>query len=347
MNRDEAQRCIELGRASLRSGDFDKAMRLFEKSNRLFPSEEARAYIQVAMDRKAKGAEAPPPPEEKATAQKTDNGGQKATPEQERECERIMHIDSYYDILGVAKDSSQDDIKKAYRKLALRLHPDKNVAPGASEAFKRLNKAFTCLSDVEKRKKYDLSGTEEPSTPTYHSSQFEGDEWAEEVFRQFFGGGFGGGFGFDGRVYRRQAHPQHQEQRGRNNWHLLQLLPFLVLMLFSASSSFTYRDLPYSLQQQSKYQVLRYTAHHDIPYYVESTFLKDYSLQEVREIEDQVESQYAYNLRVTCQRQTTKKNNLMYQAQWSYSKSTANQYKELAKNVDMGACRQLDELYRA
>lgn len=55
---------------------------------------------------------------------------------------RIRSCQDYYDILGVSKDASDTDLKKAYRKLALQFHPDKNKAPGAGEAFKAIGTAF-------------------------------------------------------------------------------------------------------------------------------------------------------------------------------------------------------------
>jgi len=65
----------------------------------------------------------------------------------------------YYEVLGVSKDASQDEIKKAYRKLALKYHPDKN--PGDKEAekkFKEAAEAYEILGTPEKRKKYDTYG---------------------------------------------------------------------------------------------------------------------------------------------------------------------------------------------
>jgi len=334
MNRDEAQRCLEMGRSALKGGDLDKAMRMFEKSDRLFPSDEAKSYIQVTLDRKAKRAEAPPPPEEKPE-------GPKATPEQIAECARIMKIENYYEVLGVGKEATQDEIKKAYRKHALRLHPDKNVAPGASEAFKRLNKAFSCLSDADKRRKYDVTGSDEPHTPTYQSTHFEGDEWAEEIFRQFFGGNYG----YDGRVYRRGYYPQQQHnQAAARGWPLVQLLPFLVLLFLSAANSFTYSDPPYSLQQTYRHQSQRYTSEKGVIYYVDSTFTKDYSIAEIHAIDEQVEAQYIYSLRMTCQMQTSKRNQFLYNAQRSYSERTARHYQDLAQKVDLSACRQLEKI---
>jgi DnaJ-class molecular chaperone len=68
-------------------------------------------------------------------------------------------VADYYSILGVSKNASGGDIKKAYRKLAVKYHPDKN--PGnkeAEEKFKQINEAYEVLSDEEKRKKYDRFG---------------------------------------------------------------------------------------------------------------------------------------------------------------------------------------------
>src|ERR671934_488869 len=64
----------------------------------------------------------------------------------------------YYKTLGVDKKASQEDIKKAYRKLARKYHPDTNSDAGAEERFKRISEAYDVLGDPEKRKKYDRGG---------------------------------------------------------------------------------------------------------------------------------------------------------------------------------------------
>lgn len=79
----------------------------------------------------------------------------------------------YYDVLGVSRDASDDEIKKAYRSLAKKYHPDINKAPDAEEKFKEINEAYEVLSDPEKRKTYDQFG-------------FAGMDGAQA------GGGFGG-----------------------------------------------------------------------------------------------------------------------------------------------------------
>jgi len=105
----------------------------------------------------------------------------------------------YYDILGVAKESPLDDIKKAYRKLALKNHPDKNPGDSGAEArFKEISEAYEVLSDPDKRRLYDQYGHEGMrargySGPSFSSvedifSQF-GDIFEGSLFESFFGGG--------------------------------------------------------------------------------------------------------------------------------------------------------------
>lgn len=101
----------------------------------------------------------------------------------------------YYKILGIAKGASDDDIKKAYRKLALKYHPDKNKAAGAEERFKEIAEAYEVLSDKKKRDIYDKHGEEglKGGIPgntgvggnTNHTYEFHGDPRA--TFAQFFG----------------------------------------------------------------------------------------------------------------------------------------------------------------
>ena len=134
----------------------------------------------------------------------------------------------YYKILGVAKGASEEEIKKAYKKLALKTHPDRNKAPDAQEKFQEIGEAFEVLSDPQKKKIYDQVGEDglkfgggdgDSGFPggsgfpgssggrTFHFSQ----QNAEDIFKNFFGsnspsgfdddegggspGGFGGGFG--------------------------------------------------------------------------------------------------------------------------------------------------------
>jgi len=110
-------------------------------------------------------------------------------------------MSNYYDILGVAKDATQAEIKSAFRKKARELHPDVNKAPDAEEKFKELGKAYETLSNEEKRSLYDRYGEEGLSNAGYsNEGPFDfGFGNINDIFESFFGGmgGFGGGHSVD------------------------------------------------------------------------------------------------------------------------------------------------------
>lgn len=127
-----------------------------------------------------------------------------------------MDKKDYYEILGVNKNSSNDEIKKAYRKLALQYHPDRNKSKEAEDKFKEINQAYEVLSDQQKRQMYDQMGRsafegsgggngpygaggqggfrQGPFSYTYYTNggennfDFGGFSDPFEIFEQFFGG---------------------------------------------------------------------------------------------------------------------------------------------------------------
>ena len=154
------------------------------------------------------------------TSEKTrrakESSAPRGTPEQEALLSKIRASNgNYYEMLGVSRSASDADVKKAYRKLALKLHPDKCKAAGAEEAFKSVSKAFACLSDGDKRAAYDRYGTEDPNSLSsgrggggaasayrrrHGGSTYYAEEEVDpaEIFNMFFGGGMGAGFGGPG-----------------------------------------------------------------------------------------------------------------------------------------------------
>lgn len=233
-NRDEAERCIDIAIDALDSLNFQRAQKFLRKAESLYPTQKAKGesasfaaavkapniflkrhlciadlldQIQAAHESSSSG---------ESTARRRQNASaskEKANTSVEAEyskdqlemCSRIKKCKDYYEVLSVTKEATDTEIKKAYKKLALQLHPDKNRAPGAVEAFKTLGNAAGVLTDPEKRKNYDLygdKGRKVNSRHQYHTnheyehmyrgadSSFESDFTAEELFNMFFGNGF-------------------------------------------------------------------------------------------------------------------------------------------------------------
>ncbi|MBN2066186.1 MAG: molecular chaperone DnaJ [Candidatus Thermoplasmatota archaeon] len=103
-----------------------------------------------------------------------------------------MTKQDYYDILGVSKDASKAEIKKAYRKLALKYHPDKNKEAGSEEKFKEISEAYAVLYDDDKRKLYDTYGHAGINQQFSREDIFRGADFSD-IFR-----GMGFDFGFGG-----------------------------------------------------------------------------------------------------------------------------------------------------
>src|SRR3712207_1685470 len=104
----------------------------------------------------------------------------------------------YYEILGIEKGASEPDIKRAFKKLALKYHPDRNPDnKEAEEKFKEINEAYQVLSDPEKKARYDQYGTADFGAGFDGGFNGAGFDFSDlgDIFGDIFGGGFSGGFG--------------------------------------------------------------------------------------------------------------------------------------------------------
>lgn len=123
----------------------------------------------------------------------------------------------YYEVLGVAKDASDDDIKRAYRKLAMKYHPDRNTDGDKASAeikFKEAKEAYECLSDPQKREAYNRHG--HASTDPNFNGGFRpgGQQWSTHHnvdINEIFSSMFGGGNPFSG-MFNAGQRPQQQRQ---------------------------------------------------------------------------------------------------------------------------------------
>lgn len=181
-NQDEAARCLEVAERKISDGLYDAAERLVAKSERMFPlPAQAEARARILALRKTQPPRAPPP-----ARKKVPEPAEQAAPEATDEMVEIVATTNAaarrgpHAVLGVPADASEQAIKSAYRKLILRLHPDKNFAPGAEDAFKSVQRAFETLTDPHARDAFDKegdtaganSGYADFRPPNFHPEQF-------------------------------------------------------------------------------------------------------------------------------------------------------------------------------
>jgi len=374
-NRDEAVKCLNIARRALRDGDKGKAKRFAEKAGRLGGAAVADQVASVLGEiesapkengasssrqngtserenlRRRESARASPAP---SSREAEDQG----TPEQRALVKRINGCKDYYSILGISdKTCDEDVIKRSYKKLALKLHPDKCRVRGAEEAFKAVSRSFSCLSDPQKRRSYDRYGSEQPGFPSssgggggsrgfYRANTQEIDP--EELFNMFFGGSpvFGhthfhraggmGGAGFRSRGPRARAGGGTQDpSAGFNLGAIIQLLPILFLVLFTLLGNSPSEPV-YSLHMQGKYNARETTAMRGVDFYVKShaKFNREYphGTYARRRVDVSVESDYKQYLENECWRER-----IRYR-----SGSTGNKKKAAV----MKSCTKLEEIYK-
>ncbi|TRY97515.1 hypothetical protein DNTS_000319 [Danionella cerebrum] len=365
MDREESDRLIEKAKLCLRSGRKEQALQLLYQAQKIYPSTRARGASPNGFTPPEEERTYTPPPgwrntdddddddnvplhQRRGTQERAEGSSEDKktyTEEQRQGVHRIKKCRDFYEILGVPKDASDEDLKKAYRKLALRFHPDKNCAPGATDAFKAIGNAYAVLSNPEKRQQYDVCGEQGPAEAASHASaqprqaygrhrsftrDFEPDISPEELFNIFFGGRFptgnihvytnGGGASYAHyyqprrrRGYERREEEMEDSHSQQNNYTpLLQLLPLLVLIMISVFTQLMATNPPYSLfyKPSMGLVVARETQHMGVQYYVDKGFEKEYRDSALDELEKTIESDYIDHLQSSCWKEKQQKSDL-------------------------------------
>ncbi|XP_017276279.1 dnaJ homolog subfamily B member 14 [Kryptolebias marmoratus] len=367
-NRDEAEKCIKIATKALEAGDKEKALKFLNKAEKLFPTDRAKALLDALTKNgssASNGAYRRRPAERSETAgaktggENQEGGGSDSTKgfsqDQVEGVQRIKRCKDYYEVLGVNKEANDDELKKAYRKLALRFHPDKNHAPGATDAFKKIGNAYAVLSNPDKRRQYDLTGGEEPSSPSqshrgfnFHRG-FEADITPEDLFNMFFGGSFpssnthtftNGRTSYSHQTDYRQ---ERTEERGDGGFSMfIQLMPVVVLILVSILSQMMVSPPPYSLYSRPStgQTVKRQTQNLRVDYYVTRDFQSEFKHSAVQQIEKNVEEDYVTNVRNNCWKERQTKTDLLYAAKVYRD----DRMRKKAELMTMDNCKELDRL---
>ncbi|KAK7329448.1 hypothetical protein VNO77_23617 [Canavalia gladiata] len=323
-NKDEALRCVRIAEEAIASGNKDRALKFIKIAQRLNRDLPVDALLAMCerLDSQSSSSGNTSDKTTKAPARNDEglNGEKNYTEENVMLIREIKGKSDYYAILGLEKSCSVEEIRRAYRKLSLKVHPDKNKAPGSEDAFKKVSKAFKCLSDDGSRRQYDLTGTDDDfefnqqnsfrrrrrrTTTTMSRDIFEDEFDPNEVFRAFFGQSdvFG-----RTHVYRTRGmgnHQRHEFQTGTGGGHnimlLIQLLPFLIILLLAY---LPFSEPDFSLQKNYTYQIPKTTEQHGVQFFVKSeAFDVNYPQGSPARaaIEDNVIKDYRNMLRRYCQ----------------------------------------------
>jgi DnaJ homolog subfamily B member 12 len=297
-NKDEALRSVNLAKSAFASGDRQRAQKFIRIAQRLDPylplddllstTEKSGILNGAACHDKTGRGQAPQIPKvpKDYAGNYVDHG---YTEENVRLVQDIRKKKDYYSILGVERQCSGEEIKKAYRRLSLKIHPDKNKAPGAEDAFKLVSKAFSCLSNDQSRKTYDQTGSiedhEYPSAmrqgPARRRRQarssfynYEENFDPDEIFRSFFYGTHDNVFHAQNSYRARAADRQQRQQRrdhtvqGASGINLTMLLHLSVVLFIVALAFIPVRWPEYSLQRTPHFSIPKVTEKHGVEYYV-------------------------------------------------------------------------------
>ncbi|KAL3508109.1 hypothetical protein ACH5RR_033491 [Cinchona calisaya] len=289
-NKDEAIRCIGIAKEAIALGNKQRARKFIgiaQRLNHTLSVDDLLTACEELDSSSASGSSSVKGDSgvrTEAGGVKVDgasNGERTYTEDHVQLVKKIKSKKDYYAVLGLEKSCSVEEIRKAYKKLSLKVHPDKNKAPGSEEAFKKVSKAFKCLSEDDSRRQYDQAGLVEEFE---HNQQYnvrrrrrttghgfyEDDFDPDEIFRAFFG---------ETDLFRtahvcrsRSAGGQQRADLGGGNGPnlmiLLQLLPFLLIILLAY---LPFSESEYSLQKNYTYQFRKETEKHGVEYFVKSS----------------------------------------------------------------------------
>ena len=275
----------------------------------------------------------------------TDNIGDN---NEDKICKELMKKKDYYDILNISKDATPEQIKKAYKKQAIRFHPDKNHSKLSTECFKKISEAYQCLSDPEKKSFYDKYGNEQEFKEQYfqrNHTYYREEMDPFEAFNMFFGNGF---FPRGRYHFTHDYEPQQGENNINNNRKLLQFLPviFIFLIYILPNLSFLFESKPlYQFTRNASYSHKRKTSLNEVEFYVGEKFIQKYpKMKDFKSLEPTIEKEYLEYLYDDCTSTLNYKNRLEYYKSISYSKYERAQYDSRINALNYNSCKKYNYL---
>ena len=268
------------------------------------------------------------------------------------ECQKIIKSNDYYEILGLPSTATNEELKQAYKKKAVKFHPDKNRSKFAEEAFKKIGTAYQTLIDPKKKEIYDKYGSDEEFRQKYYEQnqrQYEAEEMDPfDIFEAFFSGG-----DINEILHRKMQRQRAAQERFNRNINptvakflpLFQLLPLLLMIIsYVLPSLLQSKDL-YKFEVDVEYPFKRQTKRNKIVYYIGNDFVEKFNnFNDLREEEKKIEEKYLDYLDENCKENTKYSKQLNIKKQ--YYKKDSYYYKliqsELNK-IDLSVCEKYEK----
>ena len=261
-------------------------------------------------------------------------------------CTNLLKLKDYYEILKISKSASKDEIKRAYKKQAIKFHPDKNKSSKAEECFKKISEAYQILSNDEKRNFYDKFGTEEEFRQKYQSQHqnFEEEMDPFDIFDILFNGPEG----FQRRRNFRRNNNYYQRETQNNNVQrnkfavFIQFLPLIFLLLVNILPDLLKSSPLYQFTNDSYYLNKRKTSKNNVVYFVGDKFLKKYpKIKDVFEsgIENEIERNYLNYVAEKCEEVLHTKQILEYRIRLGY-----RYFQNELNRLDFRSCERYNDL---
>ncbi|SBT35657.1 DnaJ protein, putative [Plasmodium ovale wallikeri] len=311
-NKEDAYECFNLATKYMKVGNYSHAKNLLLKCKRMFPDIDISEKLKICEEELKKteniGKENTAYSNASNTNYRNDKNNLHERHKTKDDCiEKILRTNNYYEILGIPKNSNDETIRTAYKKLAKLYHPDKNKEKGAEEAFKKVSIAFQHLINKEKRLEYDNNSDTDNHhhrhNPTYRTAHYYYNDETftpEDLFRNFFGINFAT---CNNRTFRTNPNTNRAYANSNNNsnnsaqrnYSFVQISIFLIMfIIFFLSSHFEQPKAVYSLQKTSYFDTLNYTSLNKIRFYTKRTFNYSYPRNSHSRFQIEFEVEYKY-----------------------------------------------------
>ncbi|XP_026840763.1 dnaJ homolog subfamily B member 14 isoform X1 [Drosophila persimilis] len=241
--------------------------------------------------------------------------------------QKVLRCRNHYEVLGLSQNDPFSEVKRSYKRLALRLHPDKNRAPGAEMAFRRISEAADCLTDHERRIKYTLD------MGMGDSEYSDGENVEQEEGEEDYDGGT------PRRPYMAANQRVPQSQALFQTEHLaIGMVCALLFMFLTMHFLSTVPD--YSFKRTSTHSLVRFSHSRNIAYYMSPKTAAKYTEEERQELEQEIESVYIQDLKVNCQQETRLRDTLRLRAR----QGDLENMRHHAEDLPLAACKALFEI---